>query len=454
MLGGLDRTGDDMPDQSLTDQVAAFAVGRSFGILTTDVDRAARRALLDFIAVAVAGTRHPAWSIAAQTMQDLAVVGPCRLIASALSADPFHAALANGVAAHVLDWDDTLLPARVHLSAALFPPLLAIGEIRNRRLRDILPAFVVGFEIAARLSRALYPSMHQRRWHSTALVAAVGAAIAVGRLLGCNREEIHHGIGIAANSAGGLMSSFGSMSKALNIGRAGALGLQSACLAARGYQSHSDVLGAGDFLEKYEPFPKRELLTEGLGEKWAILENAFKAYPCGFVAHGAIDAVRELRGAAGAAPLRRLAVRVAPEAMQLMGNVDPHTELEAKFSLTYNIALAWVHGNVTPAGFEQQAIWDRQVRAIMKITTIAADAGLTQGEADAEAEFPEGPRTKAGALHARGTNHRQVSDDQLLTKYSEAIVLGGVAHAEGLGETIMRGDDLAAGFLMDKLTRP
>lgn len=105
-----------------------------------------------------------------------------------------------------------------------------------------------------------------------------------------------HAIGIAA---------FGSMSKPLNIGRAGASGLQSALLASLGYTSHADILGAGKFLEQYDDEPRHNVLIDSLGERWSIRENGYKPYPCGFVAHAAIDAARR----AGARNYARYASR-------------------------------------------------------------------------------------------------------------------------------------------------
>jgi 2-methylcitrate dehydratase PrpD len=439
--------------QSLTQRLAEFAVDPAHGELSDGVVHAARRAILDSVGVSVAGTRHAAWQKAVDMVRELKAGGECRLIGSVERTDPINAALVNGIAAHVLDWDDTILPTRAHLSAALLPALVATGETRGRSLTDIIPAFVIGFELQARLNHAIYPSVHLRGWQGTGIVGGIGTAAAVGRMLKLTPRQIAHAIGIAATNASGLIATFGSMSKPLNIGRAGASGLQSAFLAALDFTSHEDVLGEGRFLELYADAPRHDLLLDGLGTEWSILRNGYKPYPCGFVAHAMIDAVRELRAKGGGTRrLRRLALRVSPESVHLMGNRDPTNELEAKFSLAYDAAVAWSDGHVTPAAFEDEAVRAPRYRSIMALTEITASADIAQHEALAEAEFEDGSVERVHVEHARGTPARPMSDTDLFEKFSAALAMGGIADAPTLRTLIMDEPDVPVSVLMDHLS--
>jgi len=334
--------------------------------------------------------------------------GPCHIVGSTKTTDALSAALANGVTAHVLDWDDTILPTRAHLSAALLPPLIAAGEIEGWTIREIIPAFAIGFEVGARINHVVYPSVHLRGWQGTGMAGGAAAAAAIGRMMGLDTGRIVHALGIAATNASGLIATFGSMSKPLNIGRAGASGLQSAYLAADGFTSSEDIFGVGRFLEMFDEAPRHNIMTDGLGERWSILENGYKPYPCGFVAHAMIDAVRDLRAKVGPnAKLKRLKLRVSPESTHLMGNPNPTNELEAKFSLLYDAAVAWVEGHVTPAAFEEEAIADPRYRAVMALTEIITSKEVAQDEAFADAEFADGTTASLHVPHARGTLVRQ-----------------------------------------------
>lgn len=440
-------------DKPLTLRLAEFAVDPAFDQPPADVVHAVRRAILDSIGVAVAGTRHPASRIARSMVANLGTQGRCGVVGSSHRTDAVNAALVNGVTAHVLDWDDTILPTRAHLSAALLPALIAAGETEGWSIRQIIPAFAVGFELQARLNESIYPSVHLRGWQGTGIAGGAGTAAAISRMMKLDARKVAHAMGIAATNASGLIATFGSMSKSLNIGRAGASGLQSALLAALGYTSHADIFGAGKFLELYDDAPRPEILLDGLGELWSILDNGYKLYPCGFVAHAMIDAVRDLRAEAG--PERRLKglrLTVSPESTHLMGNANPGNELEAKFSLLYDAAVAWTEGHVTPAAFEEEAIADPRYRSVMALTEIVSSAEVRQHEAFAKAEFDDGSNLAIHVPHARGTPARPLTDRDLLEKFDAALAIGGLEGGNELATLILEGEDVPVAELMDRVS--
>lgn len=450
MKGGEHAPPASPPD--LTGALARFALETRAADLPEEAVRAIRRALLDYAGVAAAGSAHPAFRAMLQTLPQGGGTGTCRLVGcSGQRSDAVNVTLANGLAAHVFDWDDTLLPARVHLSATLFPPLLAIGEKHGLHLKEIIAAFAVAFEIQARISRAIYPAIHQGRWHSTAVVAPPGAAAGVGRLLGLSPEQLVHAIGLAANTASGLMSSFGTMAKALNVGRAGAAGLHCAYLALHGMRAHVETMSAGGYLTAFDPAPRAASLLDGLGSRWAVLENGFKPYPCGFVAHAAIDTVRDLRRSAGQAELAQMVVLVAPEALQLMGNGAPRDALQAKFSLPYVLAIAWVLGAVTPAAFEVSALDDPAVRDAMRRIVVRAEPGRRQDSAAAEATFADGHNVSLETSHARGTPDRPLTDADLVEKFRAARRGAGLDDGVALAERILGNEDVATAELTSAL---
>jgi 2-methylcitrate dehydratase PrpD len=437
---------------SSTLKIAEFAAAPHHNEIGAEVAHAVRRAILDSIGVAAAGTRHPASDKVIAMIEGLGATGPCRIIGSSIRTDPVNAGLANGVMAHVFDWDDTILPTRAHLSSVLLPALMAAGEIRGSTFKQMIPAFAIGFEIAARANLAVYPSIHMRRWQGTGMAGGAGVAAAVGRLLGLSPYEIAHAIGIAATNASGLRATYGSMSKALNIGRTSASGLQSALLAARGFTSHPDILGEGKFLDMYDDDPRHDALTDALGERWSILDNGYKPYPCGFVAHATIDAVRDLRAQAGeGAALTCLHLRVSRESMRLMNKTDPKNELEAKFSLVYDAAVAWVDGNVSPAAFEDAAIADPRYRSVMAKTRIAVEEGIAQHEAYAAADLSDGRSLQVHVEHPRGTSERPMSDDDLRQKFELGLEIGQFEGAGALAARVMTAENEPVSQILDAL---
>ena len=142
-----------------------------------------RRALLDTVGVTLAGAAEPAARIVQRVVEQDGS-GPCRVLGTALRASAANAALANGTAAHALDYDDMCFVSLAHPSAPLVAAALAAAEVAGASGRALLDAYVVGFELEGRLGRAMNPRHYQRGWHCTSTLGTIGAAAAASRLLG------------------------------------------------------------------------------------------------------------------------------------------------------------------------------------------------------------------------------------------------------------------------------
>lgn len=424
-----------MSRDSITYALSAFAAETPLQEIPGSALHAARRALLDFCGVALAGIRHPA----TQALRDVLEPqgrGSSLIIGTRGKTSAVAAAQINGFAAHVNDWDDTILPARTHFGATLFPAILAESADHDWSFGDALAALAIGFEISARLSAAAYPSIHEKKWHTTSVIGPVGVAAAVARLLGANVEQIVNAIGLAANGAGGLMSGFGTPAKALNVGRASAWGLMSAQLGFS-FETHRDSVGAGGFMQCFATDDNLRQCANDLGMTWAIERNGFKPYPCGFVAHSTIDALRDLASIAeGRAPVS-ITIEVAPVALELMGRNEPTNELEAKFSLSHAAACAWVFGNVSTDAFSDTAIADPRVRDIAHKISIVPTASIPQDAARAEVTFQDGSRQAVTISAARGSNKRPMSDDDLVDKFLSAARESDLDERRGLADWIL-----------------
>ena len=110
-------------------------------------------------------------------------------------------------------------------SVAILPGLLALAEERRARGRDVIAAFVAGYETACRIGMAMRPGHYGRGFHATGTVGAFGAAAACARLLGLDAEATGRALGIAGTQAAGLKSQFGTMCKPFHAGKAAQNGL-------------------------------------------------------------------------------------------------------------------------------------------------------------------------------------------------------------------------------------
>lgn len=335
--------------------------------------------------------------------------------------DPVNATMVNGAMAHVLDFDDTILPTRCHISAPMLSSLLAASELTRTNGHELLAAFVVGFELVTRCADAVYDG--NTGWHGTGIMGPIGVSAAVGRLLGFDVATTAQGFAIAANQSAGLRSSFGSMSKSLNLGKAGANGLLAALLARRGFTGGTGTLDHhGGFLELFAESPALHILTEELGTRWAVDRNGFKPYPCGFVAHAAIDGTLEARRSGEIPPesVRAIRLTLPPETLRLTANRSPRTGLEAKFSVFHAVAKAFLDGHVSPASFTDAAVTDSRTRSLWEKVEVQVEPAFHQGEARVEV-LGDHQVVDVHIPHALGSESNPMTDDQLNEKFQRLV---------------------------------
>jgi 2-methylcitrate dehydratase PrpD len=271
-----------------------------------------------------------------------------------------------GAAGHALDFDDTYLPGLAHLSAPTAPAALMVATELGRNVGDALAAYAEGFEAMGALARASHPALYGRGWHPTAVCGGVGAAVAAAALLGAQREDA---VAIALLRAAGLLSTFGSDGKALQVGLAAASGVAAARLAresvrvplpgaARGFEQTT----GGTYAEPDPNGPR------------AIAENWIKAWPCCLQTHGAIEAAHQL----GPNPPDDLAVTVHPVSLLAAAQgPEPATGLQAKFSIPYLTAYTLLHGPPTVESFERV---DADAVERAKRIEIRSDPALAESE--------------------------------------------------------------------------
>jgi len=285
----------------MTDASGALAAIAAFAAGSTPPAAARRRAaaaVLDTVGVMLAGASEPA----ARIVQTVAVEegrGDCGIVGTALRASASHAALANGTAAHALDYDDMCFVSLAHPSAPLVAAAIAAAEAAGASGAALLDGYVVGFEVEGRLGRVMNPAHYERGWHCTSTIGTVGAAAAVARILGLDVPAIGHAIAIAASEASGLKENFGTMVKPLHAGLAARNAILAARLAAAGLTASAHALdGAQGFLAAMDSATRSlDDAIADLGARWEIVDTGItvKLYPSCAGTHPSLDAVLDLR---------------------------------------------------------------------------------------------------------------------------------------------------------------
>ena len=386
----------------------------------------AATAILDTVGVALAGASEPA-SRAAQAVV-AAEGGAYRVLGTHLRSSVDGAALANGTAAHALDYDDMCFVSLAHPSAPLVAALLAAGESIGAPGSRLIDAYVIGFEIEARLGRLMNPRHYQRGWHCTSTLGALGAAAACSRLLALDAPAAGHALAIAASEASGLKENFGTMVKPLHAGLAARDGVLAALLARSGMTASELALdGPQGFLHAMDS-ERTELGGEAadLGVRWEIVDTGItvKLYPSCAGTHPSLDALLSLRQRERITPdqVDRIEIDVDRIVPTILIHDRPASGLEGKFSMPFCAAAAIVFGHVGVETFEPECLSDPRVAALMPRIQMSVDPALgvdrpALTQARVRIHLRDGRTAIGTANGARGYPENPASDAELEAKF-------------------------------------
>ncbi len=409
-----------MPALAVTAALARFIVDSRWRDLSATVQREAHRATLNWLGCALGGCHDDAVERLWAGLQDFAGPPQATLPGRGTKTDVLTAAVVNAVSANVLDFDDTHLATVIHPTAVVASALLALAEQRHISGAEFLHALVLGIECACRIGNAVGPAHYEEGWHISGSCGVFGAAVAAGKVLGLNAQQMTWALGIAATSASSLRMMLGSMAKCYNLGHAARSGLQAALLAARGFTSSERALEAPrGFLHVLASNADSGAITRGLGEEWEILSLAYKPYPCGVVIQPVIDACLDLRTQheIDAAAIARIEVAVNPLAIQLCGNPAPRDGLEAKLSIQHSAAVALRDGAAGIAQYLDTCIADPAILALRGKVALTADAAIGKAQARVRLVLGGGATHEMFVEQARGSQGRPLSDDELQSKF-------------------------------------
>lgn len=418
----------------LTQALAAFAAGNAGRAVPAAARHAASRAVIDTVAVLLAGRNEPAPALLGAALCD---ADEARSLALGRNLRADDAALADGVAAHVLDYDD--VARHGHPSVVIVPALLAEAQRLGASGLDLLDACAVGQEVWAELAWRESDAYHLGTWHPTTMlgtIAATAALCALGRL---DAETSGHALALAASFASGIIANFGTHAKPLQAGRAAANAIEAVRLARAGLTGSADALeGPHGLLRGISPHGRFDVaapVRAGQGD-WLWLDEGLsvKRYPVCYASHRAIDAVLALRAEMALAPgdVRAITARIGPAPAATLRYPHPTDGLEARFSLHHNLAAALVDGTVGFAQLSDAYVQRAEMASLYGLTQIvvvAADCPDQPGMAACDRviiETRDGRRLDSGPVrHPRGHARQPLSDAQLAAKFRDCAAHGG-----------------------------
>jgi 2-methylcitrate dehydratase PrpD len=419
----------------IADQIGEWCVSVGYDELPENVCCASKRAILDTVGVVTAGGRHPLINNILRLVESHQ--GPSMSIGGKMTS-PQMAALVNGAAAHVYDFDDTSYTGIMHGSAVILPAILAVADETGCSREELITAFVVGSEVCYTLADFLTHSHYFKGWWSTGTLGLIGATAAVSKLYGLSSEKISTSIGLAVAGSCGTKAIVGTDGKSFFVGEAARRAVDFAKVAATGISGPRDAIESSrGFVPLLNDgiFEKEQIAT--LGQRWRLIEPGllFKRYPVCSAAHSLIQQTASLVDEAQCKDSDVASVVCdIPDLVNISLVYDkPENIQQAQFSLPFSVACALRFGAVRLCDLSSEVIASPETLALMGLVSKTVDPELSTDEM--RKKYPESARVtlilKDGQKfegfcgEAYGMPGNPLSEADLIDKFSACLRFAG-----------------------------
>lgn len=339
-----------MPQPGAGDQVAAstanvvqVALERPLGHYSQAEIGRAKDAVADYLAVTVAARVEP---LAQSVGRAFAIMDRER--PRSLRRPPDLEACATTIAhlgflSHLLDFDDMGDSIRGHPTGPILSAVLPLAAWLGKSGTEVLAAYMTAVDGMAIAGRSVATAVQQRGLHPTAVLGALGSALACSRLLDLGREQTAGAVSLALAQVAGTTANFGTPGKAMQVGLGSAAGCRAALLAANG------IVGALDPVESLRRQSRSEVpefrVLESVPSKsdWREGGIMFKMFPSCALTHQSIEAAHYLRQSINADEIVKIHVAGSYRVASMLKYPIPTDQLQAKFSLPYCLAIGLLY---------------------------------------------------------------------------------------------------------------
>ena len=412
----------------VTAKLAQFAAGLDYENIPPKALETVKIAVRDCLGVALAGSREEDAKICAALAREERAGEETGVIGQGFKTSALQAALANGTAAHALDFDHSFT-LMGQPTAPVIPAVFALGEALGSSGRQVIEAYAAGYEVTAKLVHSLRDSAHEG-WHGPSALGIFGAAAGCGKLLGSSAAQLEMTLAIAASMAGGVAANFGTMTKPLHTGLGAHNGMLAAKLARGGFTANGKAIEAkaGFYETLHGGTPIHEEAIDELGKSFALVTDPvrIKPYPCGGLTHQVIDSILEFRAKQGLTPdmVESVDVDVVQHTYDRIAFRVPQTGIQGKFCMPYLVARALIDGKVVIDTFSESAVRDPAVLKLAERVTMRLDKSLRKTDlagrpSRTTVRLKDGRVLAREAQHAKGSPEFPMTEAELNEKFFE-----------------------------------
>ena len=428
----------------ITKGLVGFLVEGNLDKMPQEVVYRGKELVLNIIGTTLVGSVHRPSDVVIDYVRQLGgnpqatVLGKKNFKTSAASA-----ALANAVSAHALEYDDNTFDVMIgHPSCSIVPALLALGEELGSSGRDILEAYILGFETGIKLAKGFQVevkkgflnSAYLKGWHTTGTLGMIMSAAACAKLAKLSSEKTAKTFGIVGSMAGAVRANMHTDTKPLHAGNAAMQGVLAASLANRGVSSTStmfdDIYGYCDVRVGNENIQKQAIEEALESDTYSMIDPGMgvKFYPCATAQFVAIEITTDIVKKHDIRPEQVESImcrntNVGPDIARIK---EPKTAREGKLSMPYCIAISVVDREVGIRQFYDERVFDPVVRGVMSKVETSVHPDLVDLDAHDVAACYITIKLKDGqeftGYHARNKGYpggEPVTHADLLEKYRQ-----------------------------------
>lgn len=429
------------------ERLAGFVARTRWEDIPEAVQRQAKLVLLDTLGVILAGSERPEVRQLRERLAATAGIGATVYARGWPGQDPRTAALLNGIAGRSIELCEGLRFVSGQPAMQVLPGVLAVGEQTGAAGRDLLAAFVLGYDVAARLAGGFTP---RPLAHQNGQVSLLAAAAAGARLRGLDAAGISRAMRIATvllltpsytNAVAGAT--------ALNVagGLSGSAASLAPDLALAGFEAQPDAieealgqLVGGGFTTGG--------LVDALGETWHITRNYFRLYACCNPIHPALDCLRAALAELSPRPDQIARIEFATYRFaSVMKNPDPPNYFASKYSLPHAAAVMAVRGHAGFAALDDTALLDPAIAALRQRVDVREDPAMSAlaprlRPARVTVTLDDGRSATHSCDSHRGDFQRPFAESEIREKFRElATTVLTPAGADAVEHAVDRSED-------------
>lgn len=410
-----------MTTPAITRELARFAVNTNYDALPPKVRHEGVRAFTNFLGCAAGGAPEPVCAKLIESMNEFNGKADSIVIGSKFKFDALNAAMLNSLASAALAFNDTHYLTVIHPTSAVGAALVSLATRRKLSGKQLVEAVVLGDELCCRIGNILCtpPAECAVGLSTTGLLGCIGAAIAAGKVMGFNEDQMTTAIGIAANQSAGIREAHASMSSWFTVGNAARAGLWAALLAERGFTCPETMIeGVKGFAVSFSSNPQMDVALAGLGEQWEILDLAYKPYPCGVVVHPVIDACLDIaqKNTFAARDIARVELKVNPLCLQLCNRPQPTIRAQAMVSFQHWTATTLMHKEAGLPQVTEAMVHDAGIAALRAKVSAIGDDNVGREETYAKVTLSDGRMLEGHCKHALSTPQNPMTDKHIADK--------------------------------------